>query len=115
MTAPTPKSVRVLCAAGHRHWRYPRWSEVDPSARLPEQQWRWRWRLDDRCTVALPGSLEGQAGHFQPCGGRPVERMDLCGQHARLERRISSRGSGFSGAAQLLAPDAIVDVVGGSE
>jgi hypothetical protein len=114
MTDPTLMYVQVRCSAGHRHRRYPRWSKVDPSARLPEQQWRWRWRLDDRCAVAIPGSLKGRAGHFQPCGGRPVEGMDLCGQHARLERRISGRGFGFSCTAPLLALDAIVDVVGGS-
>ena len=117
MTNPTLAYARVRCAAGHRHRRYLRWSEVDPSVRLSEQQWRWRWRLDDRCAVAIPGSLKGWAGHFQPCGGRPVEGMDLCQQHAQLERRVSGqvanhsasrggRGGGIGCQAPLLALDA---------
>ena len=115
MTDPMLMYVRVRCSAGHWHRRYPRWSEVDPSARLPEQQWRWRWRLDDRCAVAIPSLLASQVGRFQPCRGRPVSGMDLCRQHAQLERRVGAQGGGLVCHAPLLGWGATVDAVGGSE
>jgi hypothetical protein len=124
MTDPTLAYARVRCVAGHQHRRHVRWSEVDPSVRLPQQQWRWRWRLDDRCAVAVASSLEGQVGLFQPCAGRPLRGMDLCQQHAQLERRVSGRVAGHSSSrggrrgsigcqAPLLALDA--PMVAGAE
>jgi hypothetical protein len=107
--------ARVLCAAGHRHRRYVRWSEVEPSARLPEQLWRWRWLLDDRCAIAVPSLPAGQEGLFQPCGERPAPGTDRCMGHARAEQRIKGNRSGLFCKAPLPAPDAATDVSGGSE
>jgi hypothetical protein len=111
MTDPTPANARVRCSAGHWHRRYPRWSEVDPSVRLPEGQWQWRWRLDDRCAVAVANPLESQMGRFQPCRRRPASGLDVCRQHAQLERRvsgrISTRGGGPGCQAPLLASDTL--------
>ena len=117
MTNPTLAYTRARCAAGHGHRRYPRWSEVDPSVRLPEQQWRWRWRLDQRCAVAVASSLESQRGRFQPCEGRPESGMDVCRQHAQLERRVFGRvaGHGMSrgGGSGCQAP--LLQVAGDQE
>jgi hypothetical protein len=112
MTDPTLACVRVRCSAGHQHRRYPRWSEVDPSVRLPEGQWLWRWRLDQRCAVAVSIPQEGL---FQPCGGRPSGAGDLCERHARSERRVCAIRGGQMCEAPLPAPGAGVVTTGGSE
>src|SRR4051794_37842485 len=77
----------VADADGRRHRRYVRWAEVDSAARLPEHLWRWRWRPEDRCAVAIPDSLVDQGERYHPCRTRPAHRTDLCEYHAGMERR----------------------------
>jgi hypothetical protein len=53
VTDPTLAYTLVRCAAGHRHRRFMRRSEADPSVRLPEEQRQRRRRLGDRCAAQL--------------------------------------------------------------
>jgi hypothetical protein len=96
----TARGYDVVSASdGRRYRRYVRWAEIPPAARLPEQLWRWRWRLDDRCLVAIPDSTISHALLFQPCRNTRVEGTELCSRHAEEEQRpiISGRRFGRYG------------------